>query len=153
MSAYDIIECGPEQAAETRDLIRGVLVGEFGAPEDPTRSEDLQDIESSYAPEGSRFLITMIDGEVVATGALLGLSDRVCELKWLFAKHGHRREGLASALVGKLLPFAVEHGYKRVLLEIRPEMVPYRKVYRRYGFDDLPPADAPRATPFMVIDL
>lgn len=152
MSAYDITECGPEQADEVRELIRGVLCGEFDSPVDPTNSEDLQDIEGAYAPEGNRFLITMIDGEVVATGALLGLSERDCELKWLFARHDHRREGLASALVGKLLPFATERGYKRVLLEIRPEMAPYRKVYRRYGFADLPPEDAPRPTPFMVIE-
>jgi GNAT superfamily N-acetyltransferase len=153
MSAYDITDCGPEQAAEARDLIRGVLCGEFDAAEDPTDSEDLQDIQATYAPEGNRFLITMIDGQVVATGALLRLSSQDCELKWLFARHDHRREGLASALVGKLLPFAVQNGYKRVLLEIRPEMAPYRKVYRRYGFDDLPDEHAPRAKPFMVIDL
>jgi len=152
MSAYDITDCGPEQAAEARDLIRGVLCGEFDSPEDPANSEDLQEIERVYTRKGNRFLITMIDGEVVATGAVLGLSDRDCELKWLFARQDHRREGLASALVAQLLPFAVQHGYKRVLLEIRPEMAPYQKVYRRYGFADLSAEHAPRPKPFMVID-
>ena len=153
MPAYDIIECGPEQADEARELIRSVLVGEFAAPVDPAESEDLKDIVAAYAPPGCRFLIAMIGGEVVATGALLRLSAEQCELKWLFVRGDHRREGLASTLVGKLFPFAVEHGYKRILLEIRPEMAPYQKVYQRYGFAELPPASAPRQAPFMVIDL
>jgi GNAT superfamily N-acetyltransferase len=153
MGAYDIIECRREHAEAVRELIRGVLCGEFQAVEDPTLSPDLQRIDEHYSPEGSRFLIVMIDGEVVATGAILRLSERDCELKWLFVRQDHRREGLASTLVGKLLPFAQGQHYRRVLLEIRPEMAPYRKVYRRYGFADFPDQEAPRETPFMFIQL
>jgi len=154
MATYEILDFEPDHGDRVRLLILGILRGELQAASDADAEHDLQNIEAAYAAPGSRFLVAVCDGQVVATGAIHRISDTDCELRWLFAHQGHRREGLASMIFAKLLPFAQERGYKRILLEIGPEMEPYTKVYRRYGFADLQPeAEASRQGHWMTVGI
>ena len=70
----------------------------------------------------------------------------------LYVKAQHRRQGLASSIVAKLVSFVVERDYKRILLAIRPEMEEFSKIYGRYGFREAAD-ELPRPGKFMSIDL
>ena len=154
MATYDILDFDSSHGDAVRQLILGILRDELHAANEQEVADNLQNVEAAYASPGSRFLVAMCDGNVVATGAIHRISDVECELRWLFVHQGYRREGLASMLFAKLLPFAQERGYKRLLLEIGPEMETYTKVYMRYGFADLPQgADASRPGHWMTVDI
>jgi GNAT superfamily N-acetyltransferase len=152
MATYDIVDLEPEHSERTIGLIRGILRDELQIARDAAADADLVDAAAVYGTDHSRFLIAMFDGQVVASGALRRQSDAECELRWLFAHKDHRREGLASMIFAQLLKWAQDHGYKRILLEIWPEMAPYTQVYRRYGFDPFEPGVAtPRPGDWMTM--
>jgi len=152
MATYDIVDCEPDHAQRLIDLIRGILRDELQLTRESGSDDDLLDVATVYAAPGNRFLVAMFDGQVIASGALRRLTEAECELRWLFAHKGHRREGLASMIFAKLLSYAQEQGYKRILLEIWPEMAAYTQVYRRYGFDPFEPGVAtPRDGDWMTM--
>jgi GNAT superfamily N-acetyltransferase len=85
-------------------------------------------------------LVTDADGEesaeaaVAATGTLRRLPDR-WEVKRLFIDAGHRRLGLASALLARIEDVAREHGAQELFLQTgnrQPEAI---ALYERNGWE------------------
>jgi GNAT superfamily N-acetyltransferase len=154
MLSFQIVSFRPGQEAGVRDLATAILVDELGACDDLSVHPDLDDIGGSYAEPDSRFLLAMIRGEVVACAAIRRLSDTGCELRHLYVRPSHRREGLASALVMSALAFVKQRGYDTIWLELLPYMQEMTKVYGRYGFLPLPDElSRPRDGEFLVIRL
>jgi ribosomal protein S18 acetylase RimI-like enzyme len=154
MLSFQILPVREHQEDRVRELVEEVLCRELGTCDDLSGEPDLGDIGASYAPPGSRFLVAMIQGEVVGTAAIRRLQDGDCELKHLYVRDSHRRQGLASALVMGLLNFVKQQEYRRIWLEIRPYMRETSKVYSRYGF--LPAREGetpPREGEFLAIRL
>jgi ribosomal protein S18 acetylase RimI-like enzyme len=88
----------------------------------------------------------------VGTGAIRRISDTDCELTRLYVQEEHRREGIASCIAAELFKFVQQRGYRRVFLEIRPEMEQATRVIARYGFGEVADAeDLPRPAKFMAI--
>ena len=149
---FEIVPFDTTHHKEVRQLARDVLCDEYGVQDDLSPEEDLEDIESSFAAPHSRFLVATILDKIVATGGLRRISDRDCELRHLYVLAPFRRHGIASALVGALVKFVRERGYKRVLLELRPEMEDTVKGYSRYGLTP-ESEDLPRPGEFLSIRL
>jgi ribosomal protein S18 acetylase RimI-like enzyme len=133
-------------------LVKEILDDEYGSDVDPGADDDLKEIGTTYAPPDNYFVLALVGGKVVATGAILRISDSDCELRRLYVQAAHRRRGLASSIVAELVPFVVERGYKRILLEIRPEMADLSRIYQRYGFHEST-ENLPRPGKFMTIEL
>jgi len=153
---FEIKPFEPIHTSEVRELAWRIARDDYGtADEDPGSDEDLQDIAGAYAPPHGRFLVALDNGVVVGTGGIRRISDTDCELMRLYVQSEHRRRGVASSLMGDLVNFVRERGYRRLLLEIRPEMEPEAPIYRRYGFRDLEPEQAPKrpGRRFMAIHL
>jgi putative acetyltransferase len=149
---FEIVPFDPSRQAEVRAVAEEILCREFGVKPDLSSEDDLEDVGRAYAPPDSRFLVAMRSGAVVATAGIRRISETDCELKRLYVLRGHRRQGLASGLVGNLLPFVKERGYRRILLELGPEMKDTVQGYSRYGF--APDAEnLPRPGEFMSIRL
>jgi ribosomal protein S18 acetylase RimI-like enzyme len=149
---FEIVAFDPTYQKDVRYVVQEILCRETGVQKDLAGETDLKDVEASYAPPDSRFLIAKILDKVVGTAGLLRVSDTDCELRHLHVLSGFRRRGIASALVGDLLNFVRERGYKRILLELRPEMKDTVQRYSRYGFAE-ETQDLPRPAPFMSIRL
>jgi GNAT superfamily N-acetyltransferase len=149
---FRILPFESSHQAEALALAEDILCVEHRLCSDLEGERDLQDISTSYAPPGGRFLVAVASGEVVGTAGILRLSERDCELKRLYVLPEHRRKGIASALVGTLLPFVREQGYRRLVLEIGPEMADTLHRYARYGFVPLAAGDElPRPGNFLAI--
>jgi GNAT superfamily N-acetyltransferase len=152
---YDPFEIVPFDASclgEVRRVAREVLCHEYGARPDLSGEHDLADVQASFAPPHSRFLVAKVLGRVVATAGLSRISDLDCELRHLYVLSQFRRRGIASALVADLIAFVRQRGYKRVLLELRPEMEDTAQGYPRYGF--VPESsNLPRPGTFLAIRL
>ena len=82
-------------------------------------------------------VLALVDGEVAATGTLRRLPDR-WEVKRLFIDAGHRRLGLASALLEQLEDGARERGADELFLQTgnrQPEAI---ALYERQGWQRIP---------------
>src|SRR5262252_7919974 len=79
--------------------------------------------------------------EVVGVGALKRLSPSHGEIKSMHTRQSHRRNGVASAMLSRIIEAARQLGLSRVSLETGswPFFDPARKLYRRHGFTECPP--------------
>jgi ribosomal protein S18 acetylase RimI-like enzyme len=149
---FEIVAFDPTYQKDVRSVVEEVLCREYGVQENLDTEEDLKDIEETYAAPESRFVVAKVLDKVVGTAGLLRVTDTDCELRHLHVLSAFRRRGIASALVGDLLDFVREQGYKRILLELRPEMKDTVDRYSRYGFAE-ETENLPRPTTFMSIRL
>ena len=96
---------------------------------------------ADLAEAGVRFFAAF-DGETpVAMGALKRISDGHGELKSMHVIAARRGEGLADAILSRLLDEARAGGMRRVSLETgsQPPFAAARAFYLRHGFEDCPP--------------
>ena len=151
------IEIRPFEPSDQNSVLSfaaAVLCREFKVKDDLDQEQDLQDVAVAFAPPDNRFLVALWSGEVVATGGIVRISDRDCELTRLYVLSSHRRKGIASSLVAELLAFVRGRGYRRILLERRPEMPFSLQDYARYGLTPVTDTDSlPREGDFMAVSL
>lgn len=83
-----------------------------------------------------RFFAVFQGGSAVAMGALKTISDRHGELKSMHVRHDLRGQGLADAILSRLLDEARRLGFDRVSLETGSQeaFAPARSFYGRNGF-------------------
>nr|WP_241732420.1 GNAT family N-acetyltransferase [Galbitalea soli] len=81
------------------------------------------------------------EATLLGCGALKQLSPRHGELKSMRTSASARGQGVASAILTRILEVARERGYERVSLETGAEdyFETARRLYRRFGFAPCPP--------------
>ncbi len=101
----------------------------------PPQSKHALDLEGLKRPE-IRFWSGWIGPELVACAALKQLDATHGELKSMRTSSGHRRQGLAQAMLLHVLERARSAGLRRVSLETgsMPFFEPARRLYQRHGF-------------------
>jgi ribosomal protein S18 acetylase RimI-like enzyme len=143
------------------------LFGEYTAMLEETRSDvraylELQNYEherlhlhEKYGAPAGRLLIAYSDGAVAGCIALRKLSETECEMKRLYVRPSFQRQGVATALVWRLLTEAREIGYRFMLLDTLPELAPALALYEKLGFYQIAAYnDSPVAgTVFLRLDL
>lgn len=115
------------------EALRAAMDAEIGP-----RYAALRGDESRPAPPSSEdvafVLLARVDGAAAATGTLRRLPDR-WEVKRLFIDAGHRRLGLASAMLAQLEEGAREYGAEELFLQTgnrQPEAI---ALYGREGWE------------------
>jgi putative acetyltransferase len=106
-----------------------------------SRSElrDLDDIQTNYFENGGIFLVMLDGNEMIGTGAIRQLEDRICELKRLWLLSEFHGKSLGYRMLQELLSFAREKGYQRIRLETDPvSQSRALDFYRRIGFYEIP---------------
>jgi putative acetyltransferase len=78
---------------------------------------------------------------LVGCGALKELGPLHGEVKSMRTASGHRRQGVAQAMLRHILGVAAARGYRRLSLETgaQPAFEPARRLYERFGFQYCPP--------------
>lgn len=109
------------------------------------------DREALRAP-GVRFWTLWEGSQLLATGALVRLSDRHGEIKSMHTAEPARRRGAGTALLQQLLRAACDSGLQRLSLETgaTPYFAPARAFYERHGFSPCPPFGDYRSDPNSV---
>jgi len=102
-----------DQAVARRLILEG-LGEHFGVVQEAF-NPDLDDIASSYGSE--TFLVAELGGEVVGTGALIYEGDAFGRIMRMSVRREHRRKGIASALLERLIEQARSNGCRQVVLE------------------------------------
>jgi len=94
-----------------------------------TFDEDLYDISGKYLDAGGEFLVGLLDGEIVAMGALERESDTRARLTRMRVQPGHQRQGFGQAILDALESRAVELGYEELLLDTTARQEAARAFY------------------------
>ncbi|MFF5786143.1 GNAT family N-acetyltransferase [Streptomyces sp. NPDC012693] len=131
---YFVRHARPEDLPGARSVMLDTFYGEFGYGYVPDWHEDVVDLRRSYLDHPRHaLLVAVLDGEVVGTTAVnsrgpahpphpRALADRypsgrTAQLLRVYVRPGHRRHGLARAMVGAACAFAAGvPGYESVYL-------------------------------------
>ena len=79
-------------------------------------------------------IVVYEDQKAIGGGALRRYDDETVELKRVFVHTEYQGRGIGSRLVSLLIEWAVELGYKRMILETGELLAESCAVYRKLGF-------------------
>lgn len=116
--------------------------------------QELDELPLRYAPPTGALLIANVDGIIVGTVAMRKFCDGICEMKRLYVKLEYRNQKLIDGntienpttkpiSIGRALTFRIiqkarELGYERMRLDTVPKMVEAIRLYRSFGFVEIP---------------
>ncbi len=96
--------------------------------------DDLYEIEGVYLEAGGEFLVGVVDGRVVAMGALRRISPGEAEIKRMRVQPALQGRGHGQALLEALHRRAAELGYSTLRLDTAVRQRAARRLYERNGY-------------------
>jgi ribosomal protein S18 acetylase RimI-like enzyme len=99
--------------------------------------DDLDEIESFYLDQGGEFLVGVLDGEIVAMGALMRISPERAELKRMRVKPGLQGRGHGQAMLDALHHRATELGYSTLRLDTTVQQRAAQRLYLKNGYSEV----------------
>ncbi len=118
----------------------------------PPESKHALDIEGLRAREISFWSVRDGDGVLMGCGAIKRLDGAHAEIKSMRTDPGHRRMGVAAALLGHIIEHAQANQIGRLSLETgsQDHFAPARALYERFGFVPCGPFGSYREDPNSV---
>ncbi len=99
--------------------------------------QELALLPGKYSEPMGRLYLAYDQDEAIACIALRPFKDHVGEIKRLYVKPSHRRQGLSKILVKRILEDARMIGYQRLVLDTLNTMTPAMKLYKTCGFQEI----------------
>lgn len=100
-------------------------------------NEEKENPSQKYAcPDGRLYLDVSDDGIARGCIALRKLSDGKGEVKRLYVRPEYRGNGIATALVERIIEDARNIGYKELYLDTLPELESAVRLYKSFGFEE-----------------
>ncbi len=110
---------------------------QFGADAGPGPwDDDLNDIPSHYFERGD-FIVGLLDGRLVAMGAVRGISSEAGEIKRMRVFPELQRRGFGHQILEALEKRAADLGYARLFLDTSENQVPAQAFYLRHGYREV----------------
>lgn len=81
------------------------------------------------------FLKAVLENETVGCGAIRPLSEKVCEIKRMFAKNG--RKGIGELILQRLEEEAESLGFEEIWLETRTANLEACRFYQKNGYKQI----------------
>ena len=88
----------------------------------------------TYDPRKDYFAVAELDGKIVGSIVINGLSDETAQLRWFLVNPDARGRGLGHQLIDGAIAFCREHGFKKVALWTISELKAAAHLYRQAGF-------------------
>lgn len=99
--------------------------------------DDLRSIPDSYLDHGGEFLVGVLNGRVVAMGALRHVTNAVAELKRMRVHPAFQRRGLGRQVLVALENRARELGYTKLRLDTGVVLTAAQGLYRSAGYREV----------------
>jgi GNAT superfamily N-acetyltransferase len=96
--------------------------------------DDLDEIESVYLDQGGEFLMGVLNGEIIAMGALMRISTEKAELKRVRVRPGLQGRGYGQAMLDALHRRVSELGYFTLRLDTTVQQRAAQRLYLKYGY-------------------
>lgn len=87
-----------------------------------------------YDPRKDYFAVAELDGKIVGSIVINGLSEETAQLRWFLVHPDARGRGLGHKLIDGALAFCRERGFKKVNLWTISELKAAAHLYRQAGF-------------------
>ena len=100
--------------------------------------------EHGFPGEREAIRIVELDGEHAGSMGLSNEGDGEAAIRWVVLSPEVRGNGLGRRLLGEMLAFAEDHGYRRVWLETFSDLQAAAHLYREEGFVVTSADTAPR---------
>jgi len=124
----------PQEQDEARALILSGLEERWGLI-DPTKNPDLIDLMAAY--DQGVFLVALLDGTIVGTGALLPEGETTGRIVRMSVKKTLRSQGLGTTILDELIRAARALGMDRIVLETTATWLDAVAFYEKRGFCSL----------------
>jgi len=140
----------PRHVQDVKAWIRAVWQEHFGSHSEafvrdylllPNALDDI-DAAAAATDADRLFLVQEVRNRVVATGAIHGVSDEVCEMSRMFVANAWRKRGLATMLARRLLDFARSRNFRTVRLASNKQLNSSHRLYHSLGFRVCPSWEA-----------
>lgn len=93
-----------------------------------------------YSPPTGALLLARIDRVIVVCAAIRQLEPQIiCELCRMYVKPAYRRQGVARALLERLVEIAQGANYQTMRLDTPRFASAAHQLYADYGFSEIPP--------------
>lgn len=99
---------------------------------------ELRHLETKYGPPDGRLYIARCCGVAAGCIGLRKIDEERCEMKRLYVRPAFRGRKIAVSLVQKIISDALEIGYRQMLLDTFPFLKAAIKIYRDFGFYEIP---------------
>ena len=119
------------------------LIEEYGTGIDDVPnyvSDEIQRIDKFMPPMG-RLLLCYFNDRPVGMAAIKELSPGIGEIKRMYIRPEHRRQGQGRALMNRLFEEAALIEYQYLRLDSAPFLPESHQLYRTAGFRDIQPYD------------
>jgi ribosomal protein S18 acetylase RimI-like enzyme len=98
--------------------------------------EDLHEVERVYLDDRGEFLIGLVDGEIVAMGALRRDEDSRAQITRMRVHPRFQRRGFGHAILERLESRSRELGYATLYLDTTVEQDAAQSFYRAHGYKE-----------------
>jgi len=88
----------------------------------------------TYDPNKDFFAVAELNGQIVGSIVINGLSDEIALLRWFLVHPDARGRGLGHQLIDNALAFCRERGFKKVRLWTISELKAAAHLYKEAGF-------------------
>ena len=99
--------------------------------------DDLRDVRGAYLEAGGEFLVGLVEGQVVAMGALKRTSPERAEVTRMRIRPDAQRSGFGQRILTALEAAARRLGYATLHLGTTTRQIPARKLYEKNGYREV----------------
>jgi GNAT superfamily N-acetyltransferase len=114
------------------------------ATDDEIRESLLEGPSNDLVAPSGVLLLARLGGTPVGCIGLRFQPDRVGQVTRMFVIASERQQGFGFRLLDELATVARNHGITRLELDTRDDLVEARRLYERYGFEEVPAFNAGR---------
>ena len=106
------------------------------------RHIDISDIHEAYMRNGCFWCLyesTLLIGTVAVRNiSMENTNEKIAELKRMFVLKKYQGKGYGRLLLETVITYSRENGFDKILLDTRIELHTAIKLYRKYGFVEIP---------------
>ena len=96
---------------------------------------DIDNIEDVYL-KGGDFLVGILDGEIIAMGAIRKLSKIRAEIKRIRVRKDHQRKGYGQIILKKLIEISGKKGFREICIDALVENTAARHMFEKLQFTE-----------------
>jgi len=99
---------------------------------------EIKNLPGEYSPPDGKLYLAIYQGKAAGCIALRKIDSEYCEMKRLFVRQKYRGLKIGKALTEVIINEAGRLGYKFMRLDTVPSMIFARKLYKEFGFKEIP---------------
>lgn len=117
-----------------KQLIAGIMNGEFKEEQEALALHDLDTLLESYGHLGEAFFVAEEEKNIVGTVGVKREDDRIAFIRRIFVSPDYRKRKIGSQLLDRAIEFCREVGYQDVVFKTTSKMSEAIDLFLKRGF-------------------